>query len=67
MFRGEHHMKNKPVMDANGKFQNMRMEIIIIYYSEYGVNAQNKQLLFYDKGIGPEHILARGTFPNDVL
>ena len=45
---------------------NMRMEIITRqdYYSEYGVNEQSKHVLFYDKGVGIEHVLASGTFPN---
>jgi NTE family protein len=34
------------------------------YYSIYGANEQNKHVIFYDKGIGIEHILASGTFPN---
>ena len=34
------------------------------YYSIYGANEQNKHIIFYDKGIGIEHILASGTFPN---
>jgi len=34
------------------------------YYSVYGANEQNKHLVFYDKGVEIEHILASGTFPN---
>lgn len=32
------------------------------YYSEYG-DEQNKNIIFYDKGIDINHILASGTFP----
>jgi predicted acylesterase/phospholipase RssA len=33
------------------------------HYSEYG-NEQSKHVILYDKGVGIEHILASGTFPN---
>jgi NTE family protein len=34
------------------------------YYSIYGANEQSKHVVFYDKGVGIEHVLASGTFPN---
>jgi NTE family protein len=34
------------------------------YYSVYGANEQSKHIVFYDKGVEIEHVLASGTFPN---
>lgn len=58
--------KNKPAVDANDKilkYENGNNNETK-HYSEYGVNEQNKHVLFYDKGVGIEHVLASGTFPN---
>jgi predicted acylesterase/phospholipase RssA len=58
--------KGKPAMDANDKILKYEngYNNETKYYSEYGVNEQSKHVIFYDKGIGIEHILASGTFPN---
>ncbi len=34
------------------------------YYSDYGSSDQNKHVIFYEKGVEIEHVLASGTFPN---
>lgn len=33
------------------------------HYSVYGLDEQNKHLIFYNEGVECEHVLASGTFP----
>jgi NTE family protein len=55
--------KKKPVENIQRNFlKDEEGTTLTKYYSEYG-DAQNKHIIFYNKGIEIDHILASGTFP----
>jgi hypothetical protein len=61
--------KNKQAMDANSKilkYENGNNNEAK-YYSEYGVNEQSKHVLFYDKDVGIEHVLASELFQTSLV